>query len=195
MKPTLAHIRTAMVRKGYVLFENGDYNLNLIGVRTKDDSSNKFNDWFCVYFKVDGAEQFIAFPATTDPGLYWRRNPMSVLGTAILTPGQHRGMWKLGLHRGDYRALVQRKPVTVFRDNDSDDTLDFDVPTETGLFGINGHRATKHGESKQVDKWSAGCQVIADSCDYDLLICLCEIAAIKYGNSFTYTLLEEGDLT
>ena len=44
-----------------------------------------------------------------------------------------------------------------------------------GLFGINIHRATKWEgkKSTQIDKWSAGCQVIAANDDFKLFMEIC----------------------
>ncbi|GAG43566.1 unnamed protein product, partial [marine sediment metagenome] len=47
--------------------------------------------------------------------------------------------------------------------------------------------------STVVGKWSAGCQVLQDAEHFAFLMTLCERARKKFGNSFTYTLLEEND--
>jgi hypothetical protein len=192
--PTMEQLESAFIRLGYTWFNEGNYNLNLVGVRTRDNSANTFNDWLCVAFYADGRPHLFCFEATTDPGLYWRENPLNIDGTAIVKPGQYRGLWQLGLHQGRYQALVQKGPVQVYRDNNLDTVLDVSGPVQQGFFGINLHRATAHGESKQVDKWSAGCQVLANTADFGLLLSLCQQARNRYGNGFTYTLLEEGDL-
>ena len=43
------------------------------------------------------------------------------IGCAVLKPGQYRGSHKLRLHGGKYLALGQKKPVTVYRDNNRND--------------------------------------------------------------------------
>lgn len=43
---------------------------------------------------------YFVFPATTDPGTFYRENPLSVKGTAIMKPGQYRGAYMIGRHRG-----------------------------------------------------------------------------------------------
>ena len=60
------------------------------------------------------------------------------------------------------------------------------------LFGINIHRATKYAgkKSTQVDKWSAGCQVIASNDDWKEFMSICRKSRDTWGNSFTYTLIE-----
>lgn len=181
--------------KDYAYFTKGDYNLNLIGVRSKDDANgikNTFNDAFIIEYKVNGQWYSKIFPCTTDPGIYYLKEKLlSSKGCAILKPNQYRSTYKLGLHQGKYKALVQSKNVTVYRDKNKDDKLDY-VNEESGMFGINIHKAGE--ESKQVDKWSAGCQVLAIKKNFDELIDLCEKSSAIYGNNFTYTLIEEKDL-
>lgn len=65
---------------------------------------------------------------------------------------------------------------------------------KTVFFGINIHRASKWGTSTQIDKWSAGCQVIANNEDFDEFMSLARKGAQLYGNSFTYTLIESNNI-
>ena len=62
------------------------------------------------------------------------------------------------------------------------------------MFGINIHRANKWGTSTQIDKWSAGCQVIANNEDFLQFMTLANSAKDIWGNSFTYTLIESSDI-
>ena len=66
-----------------------------------------------------------------------------------------------------------------------------------GVFGINIHRATAKsgGTSTRVDKWSAGCQVIAKNSDFKEFMEICHKAKDVWGNSFTYTLIESNDIS
>ena len=193
---TYERLKTAMDALSYPFYDEGDYNLNLIGIRTDDQRSNLFNDWIIAAFRQNDHEQLFAFQATTDPGTYWLNNPMNAVGTAILRPGHYRQLFALGKHRGKYDALVQHAGVTVYRDNNRDGVLDTNssVPTQYGNFGINLHRARDGGKSQQVDRWSAGCQVIANSHDFDLLMAIAVRAAQEYGHVFSYTLLLEQHL-
>ena len=178
---------------GHTIFTTGQYNLNIIGVRTLDMTPNVFNDWLYVVYK-DESDQWVElrYQITTDPGLYYLNNPMSLRGTAILKAGQYRGSHKLGQHRGQYDALVQRKPVTVYRDTNKDDVYDMTPESESsGYFGINIHRSDSKRESTQVDRWSAGCQVFANPNEFAMFIDLCKRAAQDWGPSFTYTLIED----
>lgn len=192
-QPTQEQIRAAYEDRGYVLFP-GAYNMNLWGVRSADSLPNTFNDWVGFVCQSGSIWCAYAFPATTDPGTYWRLNPVNVRGTAIMAPGQYKGAYKIGLHKG-YKALQQKGPVTVWRDADRDNRLDTDGRQETGVFGLNIHRASPAGVSGRVDRWSAGCQVLADSAHFAFLMDMCGRSRQKYGNSFTYTLFDEKDFT
>ncbi len=191
---TVDTLREACARLGYAFFESGDYNLNIIGIRSADASSNSFNDVLCVAFKQSGRWVLLTFDCTTDPGLYYRNNPMNVDGTAVLVPGQHSGAFMLGLHQGKYEALVQSRALPVYRDDDMDSEVDAGGTIDNGWHGINIHRASESHKSKQVDRWSAGCQVVADPHEFDSVIAFCKVAEGRYGKRFTYTLLEERDL-
>ena len=118
-------------------------------------------------------------------------------GVAMMKPGQFRRSHKIRLHAGKYPALGQCGPVTVYRDANKDDRYDLDDSnTQTGLYGINIHRATgrKGKTSTQVDKWSAGCQVIANNDDWHEFLDICYEAKAIWGNKFTYTLIESKDI-
>ena len=178
---------------GYQIFVDGDYNVNLVGVRSRTNKSNKFDDLLYCVFKQDGKWIEFKLPCTTDAGIHWLENPSRPEGTAILVAGQYRSVYKLDLHAGKYKALCQRNgKVRVYRDSNRDEILDRDPESvQSGYFGINIHRATSKGDSHNVDKWSAGCQVLQNSNDFDILIAICKKSASIYSNKFTYTLLED----
>jgi len=72
----------------------------------------------------------------------------------------------------------------------SEEFLDMNPDSEAdGYYGINIHKAG--GYSRNVEKYSAGCQVFAFEKEYDVFISLCELSAHIWGNAFTYTLLED----
>lgn len=180
------------VNKGYAYFTNGNFNINIIGVRAKGASiTNRFDDIILLDYKNEKGEWCRqAYKATTDPGLYYMKSLMSKKGCAIVVPGQYRGVWQIGLHKGKYQALVQRKSIKVYRDANLNDIYDLNPKTiENGVFGINLHKAGAN--SIQVDKWSAGCQVIARERDFNQLM---SIVKKQSSNTYTYTLLREEDL-
>ena len=122
---------------------------------------------------------------------------MNKNGVAILKPGQYRGSHRVGLHQGKYEALTQAKPLKVYRDNNRDDKYDLiESNVHEGIYGINIHRATKWEgkKSTQIDKWSAGCQVIAANDDFKLFMEIIKKGAGIWGNSFSYTLIESKDI-
>jgi len=199
----IAHV---LSEKGYKYFTgNGGqfpYDVNIVGVRnskTKNRVTNAFDDIMTISYMDENQEwQYHEYGCTTDPGMYYtEKQLLNKDGVAIVKPGQYRKSHILGLHQGKYEALVQRGRITVYRDQNMDDEYDLNEnDTQNGLFGINIHRATakKGGKSIRVDKWSAGCQVIADNDDYNEFIDICNKAKNYWGNSFTYTLIESKDL-
>jgi hypothetical protein len=172
------------------------HNLNIVGVRNQDSTPNAFDDKMHVFWKFENKWTHKTYQVTTDPGTYYLNNPMNVDGTAIMKEGQYLNAYKFGKHRQKYTALVQAQPVTVIRDFDRDSEHDFDSGLEqTGFFYIHIHHASYSGKSSRVDKWSAGCQVFADIKEYDEFINLCRIAQSNWGDTFTYTLINSGNLT
>lgn len=168
--------------------------LNIVGIR-RLRKANLFDDIICVaYFDESGKLNCYSFPATTEPGLTYLRNPLNKKGTAILAENQYVDTYSIDLHNGKYPALCQRlKPVAVFRDNNKDDKFDL-INKESGMFGINIHRASAFVKLPFVDKNSAGCQVIQDPAQFSFLMKLSEKHKHLYGNKFTYTLINEIDL-
>ncbi len=192
--PTVEQIINAMKKKNYKVFTSPKgHDLNLVGIRTADTKASRFNDWLTVFYIFEKVWNYFAFPATTDPGLFYRKSPLSVKGTAVMKPGQYRGAYMVGKHRG-YKALQQKGKITVYRDSNKNDTIDtLGMIEETGLYGVNIHRSNAHRPSIEVGKWSAGCQVLQDPDHFAFLMKLCDRAVEKFPNSFTYTLLEEED--
>ena len=188
-------LKEVMKSKGYAFFTNGDYNLNIIGVRSPNRTANKFDDWLCLCYKVNSVWITRIYKITTDAGPYWLKNPMDKRGTAILVPNQYRGVYSIDKHLGKYDALCQRNgKVKTYRDNDKDIILEMDDDTITeGFYGINIHRSNPYKESVVVEKFSAGCQVFANPNDFKQFMDICYKSRDIWGNKFTYTLLLEED--
>ncbi len=187
---TIRALISTLKSKGYVIYEDPE-KLNIVGVRSDSTVANKFDDKIYAFWKTkNGVWKGKYWAATTDPGTYYLNNPLSKLGTAILKEGQYIDSYAIGLHKGQYSALVQVKPVTVVRDYDRNAVLDFNNGREEkGLFGINIHKAGKN--SSDVDQWSAGCQVFSKSADFNEFMELAQKQKNLYGNKFTYTLIDE----
>ena len=202
---TRDQIETSVKAKGYKWFEDTNskgYDVNIVGVRNSETNgrvTNAFDDCMTISYKVegDGRWKFHCFPCTTDPGTHWVENILNDRGVAILKPGQYRGSHKLRLHQGKYLALGQKKVMSIYRDANLDGQYDLiEESVREELIGINIHRATSRsgGKSSRVDKWSAGCQVIADNDDWHEFLDICQSAREIHGNSFSYTLLESKDI-
>jgi hypothetical protein len=192
---TLQQIIKTAESKGYTI-DRRPFKLNIIGVRNaKATNQNTFDDQIA-YFYYDNNGQLRGKVAvgTTDPSTYWLNNPMNVKGAAVLKSGEYKDAYAIGLHRGQYTALVQVKPVTTIRDNDRNAIINYFAPTTTGLYGINIHRATLNKQNKAViGQDSAGCQVFRDVADYNEMIDLAKKSREKYGNKFSYILIDELD--
>ena len=189
MRKDLRNIINALKDKGYVVYDQ-PYQLNIVGVRNEQSQPNKFDDQLYVFYKDENWNWILKeYPITTDTGTFWLLNPMSSLGTAMLKEGQYIDAYKQGLHKGQYTALVQDKPVTTYRDYDRNAVFDFGQKETTGNYGINIHKAG--ADSQNVDKWSAGCQVFQKSEDFQEFMQLTDKHKSNYGNKYTYTLLDE----
>jgi hypothetical protein len=182
----------ALLRQHKFALFTRPYELNIIGLRNRPRKANSFDDEMHVFYHTeDGKVKYHRFICTTDPGVFWLENPMNGRGTAILKQGQYRNAYALGKHRSTTDALVQIKPVVVLIDNDRNSLLNFKSKTEErGLFGMNIHPAFGREPRKTVDRNSAGCQVIAADKDMALLLQMARRHRDRYGNEFTYTLLD-----
>lgn len=192
---TLNKLKGALKRRDAPIF-TGHLNVNLIGIRATANEPNAFNDALCVMVDdADGKTQLLQFPITTDPGLYYLQHPINVNGTAILMPGHYPRCWRIGAHRGQYKALVQHGAMTVYRDNNRDALADPDPnKIETGCFGINLHHASPNGYTLKVDKWSAGCQVFQNVDHFNQVMDIVEQSSHLFGPEFSYTLIDENEL-
>lgn len=192
----LQSILKTMTERGYKIYSR-PFELNIVGIRTNNTVPNSFDDTLNIFYKNSAGDwQYHSSPATTDPGTFWLRNLMNPQGTAIVKQGQYIGSHGIGIHRGKYTALTQKRPLTVIRDYDRDAVLDFNNGKEqTGIFGINIHRASINGTTKFVEKYSAGCQVFANINDFNLMMQLAQRHKQLYGNDFTYTLIDERALS
>lgn len=189
-------IKQLAVDNGYIIY-TAPYKLNIWGFRANSEKPNVFDDELHVFTNISKTNipkwAYLIFKITTDPGTFWLKNPMAAQGTAILKAGQYRNTYRIDKHLGKYYALCQREgKVTVIRDYNRDSILDFyNGREETGMFGINIHRAKKVGTTYTINRHSAGCQVFQNVKDFDFFMQLCEVHRKKYGNLFTYTLIDK----
>lgn len=190
-------------KMGYAFFTKGQYNVNIIGVRNLTEGNvqnDTFNDaLICIYNTKDSKGKLVQkakiWDATTDPGLKALNSPIDAKGTAILVPGQYRGVYKIDLHRGKYQALCQRLGVVkVYRDGNKNNKLDFNPTTiSSGIFGINIHKSAEYAR-ETIGGYSYGCQVFKLTKDFNSFMDICKKSAELYGNKFTYTLITTDEL-
>ena len=197
MKKTLKGIVNTAKSMGYTI-DNRPFALNIIGIRNSEATSQKKFDDLIAFFYYNNQGNLVGkvCPATTDPSTFWLNQPMNISGAAILKSGEYNDTWSIGMHKGKYEALVQNlKPVTTIRDNDRNAYINYLAPTTTGMYGINIHRATLgKGDITIIDQDSAGCQVFQNKSDFDEMMNLAKNSSQKYGNKFSYILIDEREL-
>jgi hypothetical protein len=190
---TIDRLVRAYNNKNYKL-TYGIYQSNIFGIRANSGATNKFDDIIGILrMNNGGVRETLLCNATTDPGIYFLENPMNVKGTAILIPGQYLCSHKVGLHKGNYRALVQCGKLRVWRDNDKDGEYDQTMPQDSNNDGINIHHAGI--DSSIINKWSAGCQVVAKISEFDSFMSQIDDHLYnKWSEFFDYTLFEQSDV-
>lgn len=192
---TYAKVKEAVEKAGFKFF-TGAYNLNFVGIRTKNRQVDNWDDFFCLLWQEeDGCNDiWVNDQFTTDPGVYYMVHKLlNSSGCGILARGQYRGVWILGKHAGRYEAFIQRgNSVRYYRDRNRDNIMDFDPETiQEGYVGCNMH----HGYDAKagVNRHSAMCQVHRYKKDLQYLLQMAKKQVRHgYGDKFTYTLLEEG---
>ncbi|MEO0882045.1 MAG: hypothetical protein AAFY34_04885 [Pseudomonadota bacterium] len=203
IKPTREAIHAAMAKHGYKIFDSDKgYDVNIVGIRASDRVPDRFDDLMTVSYiqRSSGDWAFHAWPCTTDSGKAIMEKPVNKGGAAFLKPGQYRSSHMIRLHNSDYEAICQKwgTKLPVYRMNRLEEAINW-KPSFT-LFGngtgINIHRATANYRkfSTVVGRWSAGCQVFSDPADFAVFMGICRAAREIWGNSFSYTLLDEADV-
>lgn len=199
-KPTTAQLVKSFEAKGYNLIKN-PYYPNLFGIRKDTNVPNRFDDFIGALF-MDNKSNWCSYTynGTTEPGTHWLEKPMNVNGAAIIIPKQYIGVYKIGTHTG-YKAYQQCAAMEYVRDNNKNKVLDFlyrvaGYKTYKEIAATNLHHANAKAVSQIVDKWSAGCQVVASPTEYECLLELGVTFDIKTGvkNKFNYTLFEEKEI-
>lgn len=188
--------------KKYIIYKE-PFKLNIIGVRNNLLNPKNFDDYIYVIYKNESNNWIgYRYNATTDPSTKYLikggfKDPNK--GTAILPGGQYVDTWELGPHgQTGYTALRQQKNLCVYRDYNRDDILNFNIENkDCGKFGINIHRGKiagaddGEGNTSIIGDYSAGCQVFQNSYCFDEFINLTQEQRSRYGNKFTYTLIDK----
>jgi len=152
-------------------FKNGikTTSFNLFGIRNEDKQKDDVWNDHIGYFT--GTGEIKIYKGTTDPGIYWTIN--STDGAAHLCLGYHENIWKIDKHKGLYTALCNRWPCnkTRFWRDENKDTLQSPVEViKKDYIGINLHRASAYQILQQIGKYSAACQVIVSTSNFDRLL-------------------------
>lgn len=191
---TYKGVKAAVEKAGFKFF-TGHMNLNMIGIRSKNRAVDNWDDFFVLCWQENGKNMiWVDDQFTTDPGIYYMTQKLlNPAGCGILARGQYRGVWKIGPHgKTKYEAFVQTgAKVKVYRDRNKNNIMDFDPKSiMEGYFGVNQH----HGyDSGKVGPNSAACQVHRYKKDLVYVLSMAKKnTAAGHGDTFTYTLLEEG---
>ena len=191
---TAEDVKNVIIKNSMIWYDKSNQ-LNLIAVRTGVNATNTFDDvLYCVFKDSKNSLKMFQYSVTTESGFHYLKNPIRSIGTAIVVPNhQYIDSHSIGLHKGQYKALVQTGKLLVYRDNNKDTKLDYTESTiETSENdGINIHRSKENGTSLLVDKWSAACTVFANYREFSSFMPLCDIHSKFYGNKFTYTLFQK----
>lgn len=192
MPPNFDEWKKVMKDRGFDIFTNGEYNLNICGWRSPDPEFNMFNDYITVAYRKDNEWVFHCWEATTLPGRrYMIERLLNSEGAAILAEGQYSGVYGVRLHNGKYEALCQSYgAVKVYRDGNKDEAYDkLPAKLREGWYGINIHKPYQD-VATSVGSNSAGCQVFKRIKDFNEFMGLVYKAKSIWGNKFTYTLIE-----
>lgn len=147
----------------------------ILGVRSKEDRFNEFDDKFYLF---RGEEFIMVMSGTTNPGANGLLNPekYNERGVAVVVADKwYYNLWERGLHNGKVIAYRQKLGVDLIRDrNKNKKSGDAGSVSEEFNRGINFHPSDYNLESKtkktNIGAWSVGCQVVNDIPKYKELM-------------------------
>ena len=155
----------------------------ILGVRSKEDRFNEFDDKFYLF----RGEQFVmVMSGTTNPGANGLLNPeqYNERGVAVVVADKwHYNLWERGLHNGKVIAYRQASGVDLIRDrNKNKKSGDAGSVSEEFNRGINFHPSDYNLDSKtkktNIGAWSVGCQVVNDIPKYKELMNLTRLQQV-----------------
>jgi hypothetical protein len=174
------------------------------GNKLKEDGNigKKTREAFAKYDKVAGKERLFTTVITTEPGVYYQKKLLNKDGCWVMMPAQMLNAYKSGFHQGksDHRALRSVGKIFGLREDDKDGIALNDKNAVASwvdghLIGANLHGALKKLVTKLIGPWSAGCTVVADWDDKEIVIDICDIFKDVNNGLITYTLITENDYT
>jgi len=193
-------IRNLFYRKGYKFFD-GQFNINLIGIRMHNRLTDKFSDMFLMIYRDHLNNWHIERAiGTTVPGQFYHYNYDNPKGVGIIVPGQYSAAFKQGKHKG-VDALIQNTTFKVYRDSNKDGKIDKDVIVDAPpscRFDFHYAKSSVNPEKiflENIGKFSGGCQVLANWLKYNFWLSIIKYSMKLYNyKKITYTLLDEEDL-
>ena len=207
MNITISSLKNTVEKLNYKWFEDRP---NIIGVRTKLEVPDVFNDLLAVVYKEDNIEKMKVFCITTEPGVFYQKDLLNSQGCAIVEPGQWLDAYSIGFHKGydgtkinpktqtpypSHRALLLTGHIMIKRDADKDGTAgNSGVVVKGDGTGCNIHGAMRADVTRTIGPWSAGCQVFAAWKEKETFMDICEKYRNLVHNKFTYTLIKEEQL-
>ena len=161
----------------------------ILGVQSKDDVFNTFDDKFYIF----NHDKFIMVATgTTNAGKngLMKYNEYNSQGVAVIKTNEwYYEVWRYGLHKGKMKALKQVRPFLISRDGDKDQLVEEQTSLPV-ICGINFHANTYNMLNKvikeTIGEWSLGCQVVNDTEKYVKII-----EFLKPQRIVTYCLLKE----
>ncbi len=170
----------AVKTKGFIKIPE---NYWILGVRSKEDRFNEFDDKFYLF----KGEQFImVMSGTTNPGANGLLNPekYNERGVAVVVADKwYYNLWTRGLHNGKVIAYRQTESIDLIRDrNKNKKSGDAGSVSEEFNRGINFHPSDYNLDSKtkktSIGAWSVGCQVVNDIPKYKELMSLTRLQSV-----------------
>lgn len=222
MEVTYDKLKSFLTKK-YIMFYTTKVKLNIIGIRNNNTVGGKFDDTLVLCSSDDNDKWIKTFQVTVDPSDIALTTMKNSKGTAIVKSNIfYKDLWQLGFHKQDkvHPALVQVNPITVVRDYNKNNNLDivlskFDKVVkvgndnknitdyyyqgklvgreETGLFGINCHRASAWRILESVGLYSEGCTVHKDPNRYNKEFIPIIEKYSKLNDKFSYVIINQDE--
>ena len=167
-KQTIDALREFMRKNGFP--ENKEpFRINLAGIRTSYNVTNKFDDTLCAWrYTENGSLEYIIGDGTTKAGLFYTSvELLNPEGVAIISEGYHKDLWTWG-HHHEYEAFKQFSPFKGYRDKNKNLTFDLNELIEikqTACVNMH-HSGSDSSDDKNVGRNSAGCQVWEQMADW-----------------------------
>ena len=189
---TYQKLKKIVEAQGFKFFDKGDYNLNLIFVRSSDRFTDVYDDTLFIAYRVNNKEVVTELNCSTDAGIYYFSiNPFKFnpKGVAIIQMGQQ----VLGSHRYTTRKflgqpfLEQIVPMKYWRDKNKDTVIDKSVE-EISIASTQVH----NGGSilARIYNWSAGCSILPKE-QYPIFLSIIDKARAIHGDIFSTTWLDK----